>query len=52
MRVVIDLGVDADGRPVGTIRVEEQLPEHFADWFGLLRVLEACIGHLHEENPR
>lgn len=52
MRVVIDLRADADGRPTGTIRPEEQLPEErFADWLDLLRALETCVNHLHKENP-
>jgi hypothetical protein len=52
MRVLIDLRADADGRPVGTICLDEQPPEEFADWLDLLRVLEACVNHLHEENSR
>ncbi len=51
MRIVIDLRVDDDGRPVGTIRMLERLfEERFADWLDLLRVLETCVHQVYGES--
>jgi hypothetical protein len=44
-RLVLDLRVDADGRPFGSVRLGERPDdEPFRDWLDLLRLLEARIG--------
>jgi hypothetical protein len=47
MRLVVDLRTDADGRPAGSIRVDDQATaEPFGDWLDLVRVLEDCIDRI------
>jgi hypothetical protein len=49
VRVIIDFETDPAGRPAGRLRTGAGGEEPFEDWLDLLRVLEACIDHSHDD---
>lgn len=41
--IVIDLGVDGDGRPVGTVRFADGATSTFVGWLGLMGELSGLL---------